>query len=102
MMPRTKEFDLGANAFDLATKQYEQKLFGDAAHGFLAASEHFAKAGAEDNWRWSVQNAGYAFEQAGRAGEGRKSLEALALRDAPHAAELRAIAGKLSDTAACP
>jgi hypothetical protein len=101
MSPRSKEFDLGATSFDAATKQYEQKAYADAAKGFLAASEHFAQAGDEDDWKWSVQNAGYAYEQAGHADEGRKAMEALASRDPSHAITLRAIAADLSDDARC-
>jgi hypothetical protein len=100
-MPRTPAFDLGAKAFDRATKAWNDRHYLEAATGFLSASEHFALAGSEGNWKYAWQNAARAFEQAGKVDAGKASFEAAAVKDSAHAEALRAAAAKLT-ARTCP
>lgn len=103
-VPRTPEFTLGAEAFDQATINWNAKRSGDAARGFMNASEHFAQHGAEGNWKYAWQNAALAWAAANRVAEGKSAFEAAAAneKDPEHARALRAAAEILSTKGACP
>ena len=103
-VPRSPEFTLGAEAFDRATVDWNARRYGGAARGFLEASEHFAKDGAEGNWKYAWQNSALAWAAADRVAEGKSAFEAAAVneKDPEHAKALRAAASTLSTKGACP
>jgi hypothetical protein len=103
--PRSVEFNLGAIAFDRATKDWEKRSYAQAARGFMEATAHFAADGnAEGNWRSAWQNAALAFEAANQVPQGRVAFEAAAAKEksAEHAEALRAAGAKLDSSHACP
>jgi len=100
-LPRSPAFNRGAEAFDRATIDWDKHHYAVAARGFMTASEQFASAGVEGNWKYAWQNAAMAFEAAGHIDEGRAAFEAAAAKDPAHAAELRAAGAKLSRQAGC-
>lgn len=95
-VPRTPDFAKAAKAFDRAAKDWEAHRYLLAATGFLDASERFATAGSEGNWKYAWQNAALAYEQAGKVEEGKAAFEAAAAKDSAHAEALRAAAAKLT------
>ena len=103
-VPRTQEFTLGAEAFDRATVDWRARRYGDSARGFLKAAEHFARDGAEGNWKYAWQNSALAWAAANRVAEGKSAFEAAAAneKDPDHAKALRAAASGLSAKGACP
>lgn len=95
-VPQTPEFSKAAKDFDRATKDWAARRYLLAAAGFLSASERFAAAGSEGNWKYAWQNAALAYEQAGKVEEGKAAFEAAAVKDSAHAEALRAAAAKLT------